>query len=107
MKGRRISPAAFDRGVAISRMNEKSLTMARAILVDGQSQVSVARAHGLKKQWISELVNKMRNYIDAAEPVPEGWTADTVVLPPDEWPKVRRIESRAKVALQKNTRKRG
>lgn len=96
-----VSETEFGRGAAISRMEPCNIAVARAVLVEGRRQADIAREHGLTRQSVSATVAKMRKYIQAANPVPPGWLADTVVLPKSDWPQVRAIEKAARGALKR------
>lgn len=102
---RRYSEVEFDRGAALSRMEPSSIALARAVLVDGRSQAAVMRDARVSRQWISEIVVKMRRYIAEANPVPPGWRSDTVTLPEGKWPQVRALERAAHRELAKEHKK--
>ena len=100
-KRRRFSEKEFSRAAAISRLEAETVALARAVLVEGRSQVAVAREAGVTRQWVSELVGKMRRDIEEANPVPPGWLTDVVTLPAQDWPTVRALEQAAREALSK------
>lgn len=104
-RARTVSATEFDRAAAICRMTESSVALARAVLVEGHRQSDVARSHSTTRQWVSEVVRKMRGYLGEANPIPPGWRADVVVLPEERWPEVREVE-RAARALLRHTNKR-
>ena len=56
MRLKRLTPQAFDRVAADTRMGEQAREMARAVLVDGRAQVDVATEHGMTKQRVSGAV---------------------------------------------------
>lgn len=105
---RRYSSAEFNRGAALSRMDPSTIDYARQVLVEGRRQADVARDVGVIRQRVSAVVKQMLAYIDQANPVPPGWKADTVVLPVEDWPRVREMEKAAREALarEENRRKR-
>lgn len=98
---RRYSAREFDRGAAISRLENENIELARAVLVDGRRQNEVAKDAGVVRQRVNQLVKKMVQYIEEANPVPRGWKTDTVTLPLNVWPKVRELEREAQEALTK------
>jgi len=107
-KRRHFTAGEFERAAGICRMEADSIALARAVMVDGETPASVAAAQGVTRQWISEAVRKMRNYIEQANPVPPGWKADLVTLPNRDWPTVRALERAARARLpMKPTYKRG
>lgn len=101
---RRYSPAEFARGAEISRMDDSTIALAREVLVDGRRQADVARDAGVVRQRVNTLVMKMLSYIDEANPVPPGWKADTVILPLENWPRVREMEKAARDKLARGAR---
>lgn len=98
---RRFTKVEFDRGAAISRMERSTISLARAVLVEGRSQAAVARDRNVGRSWVNTAVSKMLKYIEEANPVPPGWRTDTVTLPARDWPKVRELERAAHDALSK------
>ncbi len=56
MRLKRLTPQAFDRVAADTRMGEQAREMARAVLVNGRAQVDVATEHGMTKQRVSGAV---------------------------------------------------
>lgn len=101
---RRLSPDEFVRASARARMEPASLAIARAVLVDGAKQVDVAGQAGTSRAWVSEAVGKFMRYVEDAErlSVPDGWMLDTVSLPRDLWPQVRKLEREARARLKKS-----
>jgi len=106
MTKRRYPSAEFNRGADISRMDASTIALARQVLVEGRRQADVAREAGVVRQRISALVSKMQTYIEEANPIPAGWRADTVVLPLEDWPRVREIEKAAREALARRENRR-
>ena len=103
MRRRLISQAEFDRASARSRMEPATLAIAHSVLVTGEKQIDVARRTNNSRAWISEAVGKFMRCIDEAErlSLPAGWKTDTVSLPPEIWPQVRKIERMARAGLKK------
>src|SRR6218665_646089 len=56
MRLKRLTPQAFDRAAADTRMGDQAREMARAVLVDGRAQVDVATEYGMSKQRVSGAV---------------------------------------------------
>ena len=102
----RYSEWEFSRAVAISRMVPENVALARAVLVDGRPQASVARETGVGRQRASQIVKKMVRYIEEANPVPVGWHRDSVILPARDWPTVRALEQAARKQLAERQGKR-
>ena len=104
---RRLSPDEFARASARARsahVEPSTLAIARAVLVDGTKQVAVAAQVGASRAWVSEAVAKFLRYVEDAErlSVPKGWMLDTVSLPRDLWPQVRKLEREARARLKKS-----
>lgn len=69
MRLKRLTPQAFDRTAADTRLGEQAREMARAVLVDGRAQVDVATEHGMTKQRVSLAVAAIeRAYKKATTP---------------------------------------
>lgn len=100
---RRLSADEFTRASAGSRMEHSTLAIARAVLVEGKKQVDVATSVGISRAWVSEAVSKFMRAVEAAERVslPKGWQVDTVALPSELWPVVRKLEREARARLKK------
>ena len=83
-------------------MEPATLAIARAVLVDGTTQVEVAAQIGASRAWVSEAVAKFLKCVEDAErlSVPKGWMLDTVSLPRDLWPQVRKLEREARARLK-------
>ena len=52
MRLKRLTPQAFDRTAADTRLGEQAREMARAVLVDGRAQLDFATEHGMTKQLV-------------------------------------------------------
>ena len=98
---RLLSQDEFTRAAARARMEHATLAIAHAVLVAGQRQIDVARQTGVTAAWVSEAVSKFRRCVEDAErlTVPDGWSTDTVSLPPDLWLEVRKLEREARARL--------
>ena len=69
MRLKRLTPQAFDRTAADTRLGDQAREMARAVLVDGRAQVDVATEHGMTKQRVSLAVAAIeRAYKKATTP---------------------------------------
>lgn len=99
---RLLSPAEFARASARTRMEPSTLAIARAVLVEGKQQVEVAASAGTSRAWVSEAVAKFMRRVEDAErlSLPTGWRTDTVALPSDLWPEVRKLERDARARLK-------
>lgn len=69
------------------------------MLVEGRRQADVAREVGVIRQRVSAVVKQMLAHMEEANPVPQGWRADTVILPLKDWRRVRHMEKAAREAL--------
>jgi hypothetical protein len=69
MKLKRLTPQAFYRTAAGTRLGDQAREMARAVLVEGRAQVDVATEHGMTKQRVSLAVATIeRAYKKATTP---------------------------------------
>lgn len=86
-----------------AHMEAPTISIARAVLVDGKRQVDVANETGCTRAWISEAVAKFMKHVEDVQrlTVPKGWKAGTVALPSDLWPAVREMEREARAQLKK------
>lgn len=102
IRRRILSTDEFARAAARARMEPATLAIARAVLVDGRRQVDVATDAGTSRAWVSEAVAKFMREVEAAErlSLPAGWKTDTVSLPSDLWPEVRKLEREARSRLR-------
>jgi hypothetical protein len=87
-------------------MDQSTIALARQVLVDGRRQADVAREAGVVRQRVNTLVQTMLSYIEKANPIPRGWRADTVVLPLEDWPRVRAMEKAARERLERGEQER-
>jgi hypothetical protein len=96
---RQISPADFEtlRPRLSGRLAEATIDIARAVLVDGHSQSSVAVARGLTRQRVSTMVKQVWAIADE---IPKGWERVDVWLPPKLAARVRQMaeDARTKVS---------
>lgn len=77
-------------------MEDKSLAVARQVLVLGKSQSKVADERGLSRQWVSEIIKKFMVVAEKLEEIPPGWVKDTAILPLADWKTVRQLERHAR-----------
>lgn len=67
MKLKRLSSDEFDRLVAMTRFQDNSRAILRAVLVDGRPQADVATEFGVSKQRVNRLMNFIKeDYIEKA-----------------------------------------
>ena len=59
MRLKRLTPQAFEQIAADTRMGDQARQMARAVLVDGRTQVDVAAEYGFSKQRVSLAVSSI------------------------------------------------
>jgi hypothetical protein len=72
------------------RMKPESVAIAREVLVDGISHVEAAKRHGLTKQRVGAMVERV---LAAARDVPWNWERVEVWLPPELAQQVRAMEA--------------
>ena len=89
----KMTPEEFD----ALRPRLDTVALAREVLVDGRSQVDVAKGHGITKQRVSGMVARV---IAAAHDVPATWQRVEVWVPPELVDQVRQLEAQARAALQ-------
>lgn len=99
MKKRRLTEMEYARVQAVTRMRPASLAIVRRVLVGGEPQGHVAREAGCSRQRVSLLVKTFWEHFERTQPLPAGWSTQTVTLPAEAWAEVRRIEARAKARL--------
>ncbi len=94
----KMTPEEFDAlRPRLGRLSLDTVALAREVLVDGRSQVDVAKGHGITKQRVSGMVARV---IDAAHDVPATWQRVEVWVPPELVDQVRQLEAQARAALQ-------
>lgn len=59
MAEKRLSQEDFDAAIRLTRMSESSIEVARAVLVEGQRQVTVVETSGVTPARVSSIVNKV------------------------------------------------
>ncbi len=74
----------FETLASKTNMREKSVAMARRILVDGESFSAVAREYNVTRQRARQAANRITRQEKIVCKMPEEWQAKTVVLP-HEW----------------------
>lgn len=77
----------------LGRLTVDTVDIARRVLVDGEKQTAVAKAHGLTKQRVGSMVSRV---LAAANGVPAGWEKVETWLPPELAAKVRKMADDAK-----------
>ena len=85
----------FDRYAARTRLKQRSLDIARAVLVNGQTMAQAARAAGVSHQTARAAVARIVREYRADGGYPPDWQTRTVTLPRDDMYDVREIEDRA------------
>lgn len=104
LKNRLLSQNEFDRVIAAAdtRMDPSTLELARRVVVLGQRQIDVANDTNLTRARLSMVVNKIYDHWRTLESrtVPPDWETDTVCLPKNLWPQVRRLERAARESLR-------
>lgn len=94
----RMTPDEFDAlRPRLGRLSLDTVELAREVLVDGRSQVEVAKGHDITKQRVSGMVARV---LAAAQDVPVTWQRVEVWVPPELVDQVRQLEAKARAALQ-------
>lgn len=75
---KRLSAEAFATAIDAITISERPIAMARAVLVDGQSQSDCARAMGVSRNAVCLAVNRTW---EAHRAIPAGFERVTAVLP--------------------------
>lgn len=77
-------------------MKAKNVSIARAILVEGQKQAVMIKETGLSKSAIAAMVKKIRDSHERYGQPPEGWERIEVCLPSHLVQMVRALEEEAR-----------
>ena len=80
-------------GKRLGRMTRESVAIAREVLVDGINHVEAAKRHGLTKQRVGAMVERV---LAAARDVPWNWEHVEVWLQPELAQQVREMEAQAR-----------
>lgn len=89
---KRLTAAEFARAIDGINISERPIAMARAVLVDGESQSDCARANGVSRNAVCIAVNRIW---EAHSAVPAGFERVTAVLPKHQASVVRGWHERA------------
>lgn len=81
MKLKRLSADDFDRLAASTRLGDRARDMARAVLVDGRSQVDVAAEFGMTKQRVHLAIATMERAYSQTSTPGRGWIGVDLNLP--------------------------
>lgn len=82
MKLKRLSADEFDNLMAKTRFHDQTWSILRAVLVDGRSQVDVAKEYGVSKQRVNSLMGDFkRNYIAQAAATGSAVVSVTLDMP--------------------------
>lgn len=82
----------------LGRLSLDTLTIAREVLVDGESQTDVARKHGITRQRVHGMVSRV---LAAINEIPKGWVRLEVWLPPELADKVQGMVEKARAKAYK------
>jgi hypothetical protein len=74
----------FDALASKTNMREKSISMAKKILLDGESFSAVAREYGVSRQRARQAANRITRQEKIICKMPDNWHVKTIVLP-HEW----------------------
>jgi hypothetical protein len=74
----------FDALASKPNMREKSIAMAKKILVDGESFSVAAREYGVTRQRARQAAHRITKQEKIICKMPDDWRAKTIVLP-HEW----------------------
>lgn len=80
---KKLTAEAFDAAAANTNMSEKTLEIARRVLVGGEKQKDVAATSGLTPQTINDHVQRVWREHAASADLPPGTQRITVVLSKD------------------------
>jgi hypothetical protein len=80
----------------LARMTEKTVQLARDVLVSGQGLAEAGEKVGLTRQRVKMLVDRV---LAVRDEIPADWKKIDIFLPREEAAKVRAIEARAKEKL--------
>ncbi|PPU05601.1 hypothetical protein JH298_21870 (plasmid) [Xanthomonas campestris pv. campestris] len=80
MRRKKLSDEAFAKASAQLGMSEKTLDIARRVLVSGERQKDVATAHGLSPQTVNDHVQRVWKAWSSIADLPAGTVRITVVL---------------------------
>ena len=75
-----------------TRLKGQSRKIAKAVIVDGNDLVTVARDFGVSRQRVRAIVKRVME----EEALPDNWVCLTVMLPPDLAEQVKDMEKQAK-----------
>jgi TrfB plasmid transcriptional repressor len=106
VKKSRISAKQFERVLLASELRGEQAEMARRVMVLGEKQSAVALEFGVTRQWVNQLIRKLRDQLAQLAPLPKSWVRDVVELPVTAWPEVRAIEQRERTKLSLKTKRR-
>lgn len=81
MKLIRLSPEDFSRLAEQTKLGEAARAMARAVLVDGRSQVDVANDYGMTKQRIGLAVGAINRVYEQSTAKSTAWVSVAIDLP--------------------------
>lgn len=81
----------------LGRLTVDTVDIARRVLVDGEAQSVVAKAHGLTKQRVNGMVSRV---LALARDVPPGWVKVETWLPPELAEQVHKMAADAKASAE-------
>lgn len=90
--GKRLTPSEFETATQGLSIADRPAAMARAVLVDGQSQADCARAMRVSRNAVHLAVNRVW---EAHQAVPTGFERVTAILPKHQASVVRSWHERA------------
>ncbi len=82
----------------LGRLSLDTLTIARAVLVEGKTQTDVARENNLSRQRVHGMVSRVQVAINN---IPMGWVRLEIWLPPELADKVKDMAEKAKAKAVK------
>lgn len=99
------TPQEWDAALKFTKMDTKSKTIARLVLLDRQPQATVAKENAVSRQWVGRIVARMIAALRASVGTPPTWITRPVTLPRKDWKKVAAIEKAAKARYTKELTK--
>lgn len=86
----------FEQLAKQTRLSEKSIVMARKVMIDGITLAEVGRTHHVSRQRVKQVVDRITRQQKIVNQLPENWKAKTIVLPPEWLTLIGYLDSRVK-----------
>lgn len=99
---KRLTAEEFELAVQRTTRQERAVAIAKAVMVDGQPQVKVAKRYRVTPGSVSRHVSAVWSAHVASQELPPGYEEVTAILPADKVAIVRTWESEARLTRLKN-----